>query len=201
MTRPDISNKLVHFTGPRQDMDEAYGRLRSILSDRCIIAGEEKIKGRYQCVCFTESPLISLSSGLVNVHNYSQYAPFGIMFDKRWIFQQGGRPVIYQTDTEYDELPQKLRWRHVRYEPTNEPPIDFTWEREWRINCEELVFSPVEVVILVPDEEWRERLLNDHEDDKNYVVRSISLVLDDDIAQQYWDNFPWQVMCLDSKSL
>jgi hypothetical protein len=152
-------------------------------------------------VCFTESPLISLSSGLVNVHNYSQYAPFGIMFDKRWIFQQGGRPVIYQTDTEYDELPQKLRWRHVRYEPTNEPPIDFTWEREWRINCEELVFSPVEVVILVPDEEWRERLLNDHEDDQNYVVRSISLVLDDDIAQQYWDNFPWQVMCLDSKSL
>jgi hypothetical protein len=29
------------------------------------------------CVCFTEAPLMSLASGLVNPSNFSRYSPFG----------------------------------------------------------------------------------------------------------------------------
>jgi hypothetical protein len=39
-------------------------------------------------VCFTEAPLISLATGLVNPTNFSRYAPFGLMFDKKWIFEK-----------------------------------------------------------------------------------------------------------------
>jgi len=73
---------------------------------------------------------------------------------KEWIFKEGGRPVIYQTDEEFNELPETHRWRHVRYDPLSDPPIDFTWEREWRINCEELHFDSDVASIVVPDDHW-----------------------------------------------
>jgi len=194
--RPDISDKLVHFTSPKEHWDEAYNRLKSILSDSSIKAGNEKIKGGHWCVCFTEAPLPYISGGLANKTGYSRYAPFGVMFDKKWVYRKGGRPVIYQADSEYDLLPAILRWRHVRYEPTSEPQIDFTWEREWRINCHELQFTPNDMVILLPNIEWRERLLLDHESDQDYLIRGYSLVLDEDIAEQYREDLPWRISCL-----
>jgi len=45
--------------------------------------------------------------------------------------------VIYQTDNDFNILPEELRWRHVRYEPAGDQAIDFTWEREWRMHCDE----------------------------------------------------------------
>jgi hypothetical protein len=85
------------------------------------------------------------------------------MFDKSWIFDHGGRPVIYQPDSDFTILPEDLRWRHVRFEPTGEQAIDFTWEREWRIRCQELHFSPAEAVIIVPNDEWADALLHTSE--------------------------------------
>ena len=129
--RPDISNNLIHFTkGPEA---EAFPLLQQIIAERSLRGGNGMIRGGHRCVCFTEAPLHSLENGLVNPFAYARYAPFGIVTSKRYLFAQGGRPAIYQSDEEYDLLSDDQKWRHVRYEPNGEPMIDFSWEREWRI--------------------------------------------------------------------
>jgi hypothetical protein len=118
------------------------------------------------------------------------------MFHKNWIFQSGGRPVIYQTEEEFHNLPENLRWRHMIYEPLRNPPIDFTWEREWRINRGHLDFSPRNAVIVVLDKYWADRLASEHETEEEYTVMQYKLVLDEEIAQMYYEPFPWKVVAL-----
>lgn len=60
-----------------------------------------------------------------------RYSAFGVVVSKTWLFNQGGRPVINQANEEYVQLPDSLKYRHVRYEPHR--GIDHAWEREWRI--------------------------------------------------------------------
>jgi len=190
--RRDISDKLIHFTKGENE-EEAFQQLRNIVEERRIIGACEKIKGGYKCVCFSEAPLTSLRGGLVNPDAYSRYSPFGIIFKKRWIFDQGGRPVIYQTDEEFDLLPEELRWRHVRYEPNRERPIDFTWEREWRIKCDSLPIDPSYAGIVVPDENWAQRMIDEHEAEQDFEVFRYSLILDEILAEQYREEFPWRI--------
>jgi len=114
-SRRDISDKLVHFTSG-DSWEEAFQRLCNIIREMRILGTSEKIRGEYKCVCFSEAPLMSLPGGLVNPDAYSRYSPFGLVFDKSWIFAKGGRPVIYQTEEEFSILPEEIRWRHVRYE-------------------------------------------------------------------------------------
>jgi len=156
-SRRDISDWLIHFT-KGDSHEEAFQRLCSIVRERRILGTSERIKGGYQCVCFSEAPLTSLQDGLVNPDAYSRYSPFGIIFGKRSIFAQGGRPVIYQTDEEFSQLPEGLRWKHVRYEPNREPPCDFTWEREWRVQCSYLPIDPSYAGIVVPSVGWAQKM-------------------------------------------
>jgi hypothetical protein len=193
MTRPDISDKLIHFTGPRDDWGKAYSRLRSIITEGLIRGGNGMVRSGDRCVCFTEAPLLSLPDGFVNPSNYSRYSPFGIIVDKSWLFEAGGRPVIYQSESEYAALPEQLRWRHVRYEPTGTTPIDFTWEREWRIKCKQLVIRANEAGIVVPSHDWANALVRDHEREQGYQVEMYSIVLDEFLAEQYREDFPWRV--------
>jgi hypothetical protein len=196
MNRADISDKLVHFTGPRDNWDEAFARLQLILGERTIRGGNDKIRSGDHCVCFTEAPLNSLPGGLVNPTNFSRYAPFGLLFTKKWIFENGGRPVIYQPESEFSELPESHKWRHMRYEPNAAQPIDFTWEREWRIKGQGLVFQPNDVVILVPRQEWLDALWKDHEDQQDHWAYMYSQVLDEEELAQYREGFPWRVSVL-----
>jgi len=196
MSRADISDKLVHFTGPRDDWDEAYSRLHSILAERTIRGGNVMIRSGDHCVCFTEAPLESLPGGLVNPKNFSRYAPFGVLFTKKWIFEKDGRPVIYQPESEFRELPDSHKWRHVRYEPDAAQPIDFTWEREWRIKSQGLVFRPNEVVILVPRQAWLDALRQTHETEQDDWAYMYSQVLDEEILALYREHFPWRVRVL-----
>jgi len=119
------------------------------------------------------------------------------MFEKKWIFEKGGRPVIYQPESEFRELSDCNKWRHMRYEPNAASPIDFTWEREWRIKCQALKFQPNDVMILVPSEEWFQALVIDHEWEQNDWVEMYSQVLDKEIVEQYREDFPWRVTGLD----
>ena len=199
MSRADISDKLVHFTGPRDNLDEAYSRLQSILAERTIRGGNAMIRSGDHSVCFTEAPLKSLPDGLVNPTNFSRYAPFGLVFEKKWIFERGGRPVIYQPESEFQELPDSHKWRHVRYEPNTTQPIDFTWEREWRIKGKVLQFQPTDVVILVPTQKWCDALRSKHENEQDLWVYMYSEVLDREILEQYRENFPWRVSVLGVK--
>lgn len=193
--RKDISDKLVHFT-KGDNNEEAFQRLLRIMKERRIVGTREKIKGEYKCVCFTEAPLMSLKDGLVNPDAYSRYSPFGVLFDKRWIFVKGGRPVIYQADEEFDLLPESHKWRHVRYEPNRDEPIDFAWEREWRIQCEFLQLDPSVAVIVVPSGDWAERMKIEHELEQDNEVFEYSQIFDEIIAEQFREDFEWRIYAL-----
>jgi len=195
MSREDISDKLIHFT-TGETLENAFDRIHTIINKSRLIAGNGFVKGGYRCVCFPEAPVAALEHGLLNSSAYSRYSPFGIMFEKRWIFEQGGRPVIYQPDSEYDALPESHKWRHVRYEPNAEEPKDFTWEREWRILTDELNFNASVAAVVVPDRDWAERLIAEHESEQDFKTLQYSQIMDEELARQYRDKFDWLVYVL-----
>lgn len=196
MSRTDISKHLVHFTkgdGP-YDYRGAFSHLQSIMTDQVLRGNSNLIKGQYSCVCFSEAPLTSLADGLKNQSGYSRYTPFGVMFDKAWVFAHEGRPVIYEPKEEFELLPESHRWRHVRYEPTAAPPIDFTWEREWRIHAPELRFEPQEAVIVVLSHDWADQLVREHQ---GSLIRQYSTIMDENAAEYYGlSAFPWRIAIL-----
>jgi hypothetical protein len=148
-------------------------------------------------VCFSEAPLATLPSGLVNEKYYSRYSPFGIMVSKQWLFAQGGRPVIYETDQEYNDLPETHRWRHVCYELREDFfPVDFTWEREWRINCDYLDFDEASANIVVPDFAWATQLTYKYGSEQDYLIAHYTLIFGDVIAEQYRKQFRWTILTL-----
>ena len=125
------------------------------------------IKGDHICVCFTEAPPVCLTTeGSFNSQYFSRYSPFGFEFSKKYIFEKGGRPVIYSPDEEYQEENKQFNWRHIRYDPTeNDKRIDFTWEREWRLKTYKLKLDPNEVKLVLPNKEWIDKFIKDHEED------------------------------------
>jgi len=192
MSRQDISEFLIHFTKDI-NLECAFRRLQNIVRDQILIAGDRFIKGGYKCVCFSEAPLSSLTNGLVSPKYYSAYSPFGILVSKTWLYQQGGRPVIYQTDNEFYLLSENVQWKHVRYEP---PTVDFSWEREWRIRTDSLKFSSQTASIVVPNSYWADRLIGDHENEQEYNVWQYSTIFDNDIAQSFYKPFSWNIINL-----
>jgi len=195
MPRSDISRYLIHFTRGATNND-AFLCLRKILDDQCLLGSNQMIRGGFNCVCFSEAPLEDLELGLVNPRYYSKYSPFGIMVAKDWVFSQGGRPVIYEPDAEYDQLPESHQWRHMRYEPGAEPPIDFTW-REWRIRTDALPFDPSVAAVVVQDDSWAQALVDEHEWQNDSDIRSYSLIFDEDFARMMFDRpFRWKIITL-----
>lgn len=163
IVRDDLSERLIHLV--RGESDQAAAQVfLSILKEGQLRGGTGNIKGSFRCVCFSEAPISKLGYllALSGAHGV-RYKPFGIMVPKAWFFSTGGRPVIYQPDLEYHLLHESQRFRHVRYEP-NYPayPIDFTWEREWRIQTEALILDPAHTTVVVPTRGWEERLQAEH---------------------------------------
>ena len=74
--------------------------------------------------------------------------------------------MIYESDEEFSALPSPLEWRHVRYEP---PDVDFTWEREWRIKCEELTINPQVASVVVANAACEARLVTTLQDEVSEV--------------------------------
>lgn len=146
--RRDLGNLLLHFT--RQ---HPRAVLEKIASEGRLLGGSGFIKGGHHCVCFTETPIseiptvLRLAKRIEEAGLRPRYEPYGVAVRKEWLFAQGGRPVIYQPDSEYDLLPPELRYRHVRYEPG---AVDFTWEREWRIKANELKLDPKQTLFILP---------------------------------------------------
>ena len=165
MARADLSNDLVHWI--KGDCDEAvFETLYSIITQQCLRGGNETIKGSFYCVCFTEAPEKTFHQVV------SKYHPVGVRVSKKWLFAQGGRHVIYESDDEYDQLPPSHRWRHMKYDPTATPrPFDFTWEREWRIQTRELQLPPGEASIIVPHQRWVDRILERHNEDEEMRIQ------------------------------
>ena len=187
-----MSPYLIHFTSGETDQ-HAFETLQKIIDDRRLLAGTRMIKGQHPCVCFSEAPLGLLEGGLVSERAYSRYRLFGILFEKQWVFAMGGRPVIYESDDEYDNLPSSHQWRHVKYEPNSEDPVDFTWEREWRIQCDFLDFTPENASLVVPDSAWAKHLVDAHEHEQHYLVMQYSTIFDEVTAEMYRESWQWTV--------
>jgi hypothetical protein len=182
--RDDVSNKLVHLTKGNSTetslhRSEACIILIKIMTEKTLNGDIGCIKGKHKCVCFSEAPISKFSYLLYKTGisegdlNNFQYQPYGVMVDKKWLFSKGGRPVIYGEAAEYSELPEGMRYRHVRYEPTKRFPVDHTDEREWRIKIDFLKFTSNDVTIIVPDRIAKEEIAKAFpNDDWHFMVLS-----------------------------
>lgn len=168
LVRRDIGSLVFHFTR-KPDADlvriterhggetimpaSAYAVLHKILSD-AELRGTGDWSGGHPCICFTEAPIEEFASvfSLVQLaasqDERPRYEPYGIAVSKRWLYAQGGRPVIYDHPDRFGEYPDNLRYRLVPYDP--ERDIDFTWEREWRIAGSSLRLDPAQTLVIVP---------------------------------------------------
>jgi NADH:ubiquinone oxidoreductase subunit len=191
--RPDICQHLVHFT-KATEAESAYTVLRRILSEGRLIGGSRFVRGGSRCVCFSEAPLGAIERGLINGDGFTRYSPFGLQFSKEWVFGLGGRPVIYGPEAEYSQIPESLRWRHVRLELGPEH-VDFTWEREWRLPSDSLKFSHQDISVVLPDDESRAQLIREIESDSFYTAWAYTQVLGD-CAWAYDDGCPWKTVTL-----
>lgn len=199
MARSDISHQLIHFTRG-ESVEDAFSNLCRIVEERTLRGSGTKIREGHVCVCFTEAPLALLPGGLVSPEAYSRYSPFGVVFDKSWIFSLGGRPVIYQPEDEFDALPATHRWRHMRYEPTASSPIDLTWEREWRLATSTLAFDPAHAGIVLPAGDWTRRLMEAHDERQAWLVLEYSQILGMHLAEQYSEELGWRIAELGAKT-
>jgi hypothetical protein len=195
MSRHDISPYLVHFTKPNGERN-ALDVLQVILNGSTLVGGTNAIRGNFRCVCFTEAPLKAVARALLNEHGYTRYSPFGVMLEKRYIYDLGGRPVIYGATEEYDLLPDSMKWRHVRFEPTAAAPVDFTWEREWRLRQDALAFDAVIASIVVPTAADAARLREAHLREQDVLVQRYSQIMEVEFAEQYREECPWRIFVL-----
>jgi hypothetical protein len=188
MIRDDLSDKLVHLT--RGDDQAAANAFWGMFHERTLRGGTGCIKGNYRCVCFSEAPLSKLAHILANtsVHNM-RYEPFGVMVDKTWLYEKGGRPVIYQSEEEFDLLVESQKFRHVRYEP---PAVDFTWEREWRIR-NDVAIDPAASSLVVPNRAWERWALNEHTNKLALYGSVFSAIM---LLKSVID-FPWHFVVLE----
>jgi hypothetical protein len=190
--RVDISPYLVHFT-KESERGSAFDILARILRERRLLGNNRYIRSGTKCICFSEAPLRSLEYGLVNANGFSRYSPYGVRLQKKWLFGLGARPVIYQPESEFQQLPPTHKWRHVRLDLENS--IDFTWEREWRIECAELPFTDQDIEVVVPDEQARERFIGWAERESFFDAWHLTVVLGDQ-AWAYDEGNPWKIVPL-----
>jgi hypothetical protein len=142
----------VHLT--KGTPGEAADSFRAILKDKCIKAyGGQRTSPRPR-ICFSEAPLSNITQLIASGNRSFHYQYFGISLEKQWLFERGGRPVIYQPTAERTQLPADMQYRHVTYDPTVPGHRDVTFEREWRIPVAELPLDPRAMTLIVPTREW-----------------------------------------------
>jgi hypothetical protein len=143
---------LTHFTRAARS-SSALDNLVAILTEGVIRGSSRMIHGRRGVVCLFDAPLPELAR-LLDRRNRRRYEPFGIALDKRYAFRMGVRPVVYMPWREANQmLPASELWRVVTIDLDRKPPIDWSFEREWRI-AGDLQIEPARAVALV--ETWRD---------------------------------------------
>lgn len=215
--RLDHCKYLIHYTRG-DNAESAYQNLIKIIEEKALKCGNGFIKGGEYCICFTETPKECLTiSNFLNSDYFKRYSPFGVMFSKEYIYSIGGRPVIYGNDQDFEKLDKELRFRFVKFDLLSDPKIDFTWEREWRLNNQELNLDINQASIILPDNSWVERLKSEHykkevdlynecECKNEMQVYDYSQILDIEISRLYFEeecpqpnHFQFKVITLLSK--
>ncbi len=201
--RGDLSDRLVHLTRGRTPAEagnavqkairarEAQQNFWSIVRSRTLKVGTGNVVGGHKCVCFSEAPIAVLAQMLAP--GDGQYAPLGVIVDKVWLFDRGGRPVIYQPLAEYDALPASHRYRHVNFDPVNAGgAADVTWEREWRVHCDFIPLDPAQVTLIVPFRSMVEQFNEQHFDEQQMEAFGQG-----DSAFQVLERQPWHFLVLE----
>ncbi|MBV8361996.1 MAG: hypothetical protein JO189_29300 [Deltaproteobacteria bacterium] len=143
---------LTHFTR-RSASGDAMDNLVAILRTGIIRGSTRMVRTKRAVVCLFDAPLSELNR-LLGRNNRRRYEPFGIAMDKRYAFAMGARPVIYMPWPEASEmLDEQELWRVVAIDLDQMPPLDWTFEREWRI-AEQLKLPSEGTVALV--DTWRD---------------------------------------------
>jgi len=171
LVRRDMGSMLFHFTRASTEKTlkietgksssihtagSASGVLNKILHESKLIGTSHWTYG-FPSISFTEAPIqefnsiFSLAEIAATEDERPRYEPYGIAVSKEWLFEQGGRPVIYGHPSELNEMTESQKYRFVPYNPTN--GTDFTWEREWRINTESLQLDPEHTLVVLPTSE------------------------------------------------
>lgn len=162
-SRSDITGQVTHLTKRTKD-EHAIEVLIKILRARTLTGSTTAsgfIVGNTPAVCFQESPLYSIcqncqyeAKDAKENNKEARYSAFGLMFQKDYIYNKGGRPVLYE-DTDFAKkiLPEDQWWRIVRFDLSNSDSIiDWTHEREWRIP-NNFKFDISKATIIVPNPE------------------------------------------------
>jgi hypothetical protein len=143
---------LTHFTR-RTAAGDAMDNLGAILRTGIIRGSRRMVRTGREVVCLLDAPWPELNRLLVR-DNRRRYEPFGIAIDKRYAFAMGARPVIYMPWAEACRmLDEHELWRVVAIDLAQTPPLDWTFEREWRV-AEQLRLPEQGAVALV--ESWRD---------------------------------------------
>jgi hypothetical protein len=143
---------LTHFTRASVAAT-AFENLVAILTDGRIIGGSRMVRGGYSVVCFCDAPLNELQRLLVR-SNRRRYEPFGLAIDRRYAFRCGARPALYIPASEAERvIDAEEMWRVVAFDLECDPPVDWTFEREWRL-VGDLPLPPDGPVALV--ESWKD---------------------------------------------
>lgn len=189
MIRDDLTDRLVHFT--RGTWEKASNVLLTILEQRMLKGSSKDVRGGYKCVCFSEAPIGKMSMILARgAEREMRYAPFGIMVSKAWLYQKGGRPVIYQSNDEFDLLNDLQKYRHVKFEPQNK--IDYTWEREWRVETDGIPLDPAQTTVVVPTRGFADKLRNNHFKQNQGLAIAMG-----EIGGMAMSDFPWHFVALE----
>lgn len=170
MNRPDFSDYLAHFTKDGEPCNKeienpalAYKRLSakekliSILNDKKIFPSFMPWT-KASAICFTECPWSSLISHTKN------YSPYGIGFNKAFIYSRHGGPVFYIRP---DHFKRQIKigsfdnhvWPFITpFSPSYRPKhmrgsyfstVDYSHEREWRVPHElPFEYENIEFIIL-----------------------------------------------------
>lgn len=208
LVRRDLGSLLFHFTRSPEErfVEVTFGEGHTMsMSDSASsvlrkILYEGQLKGTsgwsygHNCICFTEAPIQEFNSifSLVEIaasaRERPRYEPYGIGVSKRWLFAQGGRPVIYDHPDMLSSLAEDQKYRFVPYDPTNK--IDFTWEREWRIKADHLKLDPKETLVVVPSSDEAFELV--------YEFADIEPDYDDDpVPSGFYHKPKWLAVSLD----
>lgn len=160
--RSDVTTGLVHLTRDSANL-KALDVLLKILKERRLIGSAPEagfIVGKRRAVCFQEAPMYSLAQNIYTEQVYREvnksakvrYLGFGLHFSKHFIFERGGRPVIYErTSIAKSFLPKSEWWRIVNFDLSDPKAIiDWTHEREWRVP-DDLEFSLSDVTVVLPN--------------------------------------------------
>lgn len=195
--RPDVAPNLLHLVRGDTRAD-ALSVLRTILADRCLSGSVTGIRDGSRCVSFAEAPIRQLREVFRwTAERDPRLQPFGVLLGKDYLFALGGRPVIYESDAEYEALPESLRYRHVRYDPLTVPPIDFTWEREWRLRADVLQLEPERCCIVVASEADRTTLFTEHSEREELRLEALGPAVGGSLADELAESYPWPVISLD----